>query len=348
MADLNLEAMSKPTTPTTDYSGLQKQVSEAAASTRKVGVPALPRHLNEGLSGANDKVADAAKADYYTEAAAMQGQANKAASGIEIAGASAVEQLKGLAGIKETAVANYSAATDSWNAAVDKADEYVTAARTRVAESMAKLDGIYEQMTADQGFAKAHDMQVAVQSVMGSMKTEERNILQTYGMQSKEYESFQASKSMALGTIQSQLHGSYAKLRQEMDITYLNATNESMWKHNMYVGFQEQQHVEMLKWRQETKQAYALQYSQFEVGLEQLKGSVMENVANWIVETPNFTMESAPVVTLIADLAQTEKDERNAYMTEMRASNEASMIAQKEAGRNNYLNLSSRGTIGRP
>ena len=348
MADLNIEAMSRPTTPTTDYSGLQKQVATAAASTRDVGVTALPKSPTGNLDGINKKVGQAAVGDYYTQAAAMRGQAEKAGIGIEMMGQSSIDSLMRLDEIGEKAANQYESAAAMWDAPAEQADEYVTAARARVRESLATLEGINAQMGKDMGFAKAHDMQVAAQSVLGSMKTEERNILQTYGMQSKEYESFQASKSMALGTIQSQLHGSYAKLRQEMDITYLNATNESMWKHNMYVGFQEQQHVEMLKWRQETKQAYALQYSQFEVGLEQLKGSVMENVANWIVETPNFTMESAPVVTLIADLAQTEKDERNAYMTEMRASNEASMIAQKEAGRNNYLNLSSRGTIGRP
>ena len=348
MADLNIEAMSRPTTPTTDYSGLQKQVATAAASTRDVGVTALPKSPTGNLDGIRKKVGQAAVGDYYTQAAAMRGQAEKAGIGIEMMGQSSIDSLMRLDEIGEKAANQYESAAAMWDAPAEQADEYVTAARARMRESLTILEGINAQMGKDMGFAKAHDMQVAAQSVLGSMKTEERNILQTYGANSKEYESFMVSKQVSLATAQSMIHGSYAKLQHERDLTYMNATNESMMKHNMYTGFQEQQHVEMLKWREETKQAYSLQYAQFEIGLEQLKGSTMENMANWIIESPNFTMDAAPVVTLIADLEQASKEERDARFTEMRASNEASMIAQKEAGRNNYLNLSSRGTIGRP
>jgi len=75
----------------------------------------------------------------------------------------------------------------------------------------------------------------------------------------------------------------------------------------MYVGFQEQQHVEMLKYSEGAKAQYALQAAQLDTTLEQMKMTGMENLANWILETPSFTMDMTPLMTMIADLKTTEE-----------------------------------------
>ncbi|KKK55521.1 hypothetical protein LCGC14_3073730 [marine sediment metagenome] len=109
------------------------------------------------------------------------------------------------------------------------------------------------------------------------------------------------------------MHASFQQLAEEQGKTYLGVTADVMTKQNMYLGFQEQQHVDMLKFREQNKQAYALQATQLEIGIEQMKMSGMENLANWIIETPTFSMDIAPLVTMMGDLAQTQMATETAY-----------------------------------
>ncbi|KKK93759.1 hypothetical protein LCGC14_2689680, partial [marine sediment metagenome] len=64
--------------------------------------------------------------------------------------------------------------------------------------------------------------------------------------------------------------------------------------------------VDMLKYKADAQNAYDMQVSQFEIGVEQLRMSGMENLANWIVETPTFSMDATPLMTLLSDLTQTQ------------------------------------------
>ena len=271
-----------------------------------------------------------------------QKEAEKAATGLEIAGEATEKfmgNLEAIQGQVKTQVAN---AQQSWGAAAEKADEYVQAARSRVGEVLGKIDEINSQIAKDRDFSKAHTMQASVQSVIGSMKTEERNIMETYGTDSKEYQQFTASKQTALATVQSNIHATYAQLSEQQSQTYLNATADVMTKSNMYLGFQEQQHVEMLKYKDGAKNAYNLQVAQFQTGVEQLKMAGMENLANWIIETPTFSMDVTPLLTLIGDLQTTQQIERRADLI---ASGEEDRARQEAA-----LNLfqSTRTWSGRP
>jgi hypothetical protein len=163
-------------------------------------------------------------------------------------------------------------------------------------------------------------MQSAVQAVTGSMKAEERNIVQTYGTDSKEYEQFRQSKSRALATVQSNIHTSYAQLEERQKTNLLNATSEAHVKSNMYIGFQEQQHVEMLKYRDSSRNAYSLQVAELDVTLEQMKMAGMENLANWLLETPTFSMDVTPLVTALSDLQITQENlERERLLAEPQA-----------------------------
>ena len=321
MADLNIEAMSKPTTPTTDYSGMQSVLEKAVSQTRQVsGLEGTMSMARDTAAKEDSSLIKAAARDTLTQGEATQKEADKAADVMQMQGMNTIVGLERLGEIGERVKSQYDSTAAMWDAPAEKADEYVTASRDRVRSSLVKLDELNEQMNKNMDFAKAHDMQVAAQSVLGSMKTEERSILQTYGAASKEYEQFITSKSVSLATAQSMVHGNYAKLQHERDLTFMNATNESMWKHNMYAGFQEQQHVEMLKWREQSKQAHDLQYAQFEIGLEQLKTAGASNFSDFIMSMPSFTMESAPLMTLLAETIDAERDRVQASR-ELRAQN---------------------------
>jgi len=313
---------SPTTTPSTgglNYADYLKKVQTAAASTKQVsGVDTskateAAKAVGAGLKGTYAQQGTAAIQNYQQQAAVTQKEATKAATGLEMVGASTMQGMQNLEALQGSIRAKAQSVSEEWGAAAEKADEYVTAARSRVGAVLAKIDEINEQIGIDRDFAKAHSMQVAVQSSIGAMKTEERNIAENYGVDSKEYQQFQESKRTSLATLQSSIHANYAQLQEQQGITYLNTVSDAYTKSNMYVGFQEQQHVEMLKFKEESKNAYALQSAQLEVSIEQLKMSGMENLANWIIETPTFSVDSTPMIALISDLVSTQKANEQAY-----------------------------------
>lgn len=298
------------TTPSTgglNLADYQKKVQLAAAKTRDVRGTQLPGFVTKSLkkvpkTSPEYMQGSAAIKQFQTEATAKKAQAEKAATALEMTGEATTNYLSNLEGIQKSIKQTVGSASQSFASAAEKADEYVKAARGRVSEVLTKLDEINTKIGKERDFAQAHSMQVAVQATMGSMKTEERNILENYGAASKEYQQFTESKKTALATVNSNIMANYATLREQQGQTYLGAVSDAYTKSNMYVGFQEQQHVEMLKFMDEQKNAYALQGAQLEVNIEQLKMAGMENLANWIIETPTFTMDMTPMVSLLADI----------------------------------------------
>lgn len=298
-----------PLTPSAgglNYADYEEQIRQTAAKTRTVSDPGvgaankLAKTLQKGSAARAQ--ASAGITNYQQQALATKTQAGKAATALEMVGSSTLQGVKNLETIQGNIKTQVQSASDSWGAAAEKADEYVKASRGRVGEVLAKMDEINTQISKNRDFAKAHNMQASVQAVMGSMKSEERNIMETYGTESKEYQQFQASKLNTLATVQSNLHATYQQLAEDQGKTFLNATSDAYTKSNMYVGFQEQQHVEMLKFSSEQKATYSIQAAQLDTSIEQMKMSGMENLANWIVETPTFTIDSTPLMTLLADL----------------------------------------------
>jgi len=318
-----------PVTPT-DYEAYQKKITQTAAATRDIGdttVPAEARaavgqlYTVTGTRGTRkrklaptveSRLGDVAISQFEEQAEAQKKQAEKAASALEMQGGATIDYLQRLEKIQEGVTVQAGVARETWAAAPEKADEYVQAAKNRVGEVLTKLDEINAEIGRDRDFSKAHAMQASVQATIGSMKAEERNIVETYGADSKEYEQFQMSKMNALGAVQSNIHAAYQQLQEKQGQTYLGVVSEAYTKQNMYLGFQEQQHVDMLKYKADAQNAYDLQVSQFEVGIEQMRMVGMENLANWIVETPTFSMDATPLITLLYDLAKTQQAENMA------------------------------------
>ena len=304
------------TTPTpatgTESKSYLDTIRKQAAATRDVGAPDISRQAElatQGLRGSAVGQAGAAIQQYGQDVKTTQKQAEKAATGLEVAGEATGRYMENLEAIQGRLTTQVESSKNSWGEAAEKADEYVSAARGRVGEVLGKIDEINSQIAKDRDFSKAHAMQASVQASLGTMKAEERNIMETYGTESKEYQQFTESKRTALATVQSNIHATYQQLAEQQGQTFLNATADAMTKSNMYLGFQEQQHVEMLKFKEQSKNAYDLQVAQFQVGVEQLKMSGMENLANWIIETPTFSMDATPLITLIGDLASTQRAE---------------------------------------
>jgi len=257
-------------------------------------------------------IGQALEANLQTQEADLRKQSESAASALEIAGGAAISGAEGLAGIQQSLRETAGQAAASFGAAEEKADEYVQAARTRVQEVLSRVDAVYNEINTSNDFAKSHDMQVAVQASLGSMRTEERNIAQTYGVDSAEYQQFKMQKSNSLAAVQSNIHGTYAKLKTQMDATYLSTVSDSYAKANTGVSYQEQQHVEMLKFMSQAQSGYDLQVAQLDTSLEQMKTAGYENLANWILQTPTFSMDATPTITAISDLLITQESMQQA------------------------------------
>lgn len=302
-----------PVTP--DYEAYRKKIEKTAAATRDIGPTAVPSGAKTAvreLGGAYKGIGETAVSQYGKQTEVKQKEAEKAATALEMQGGATIEYLQRLDQIREGVTTRVGAAREAWAAAPEKADEYVQAARSRVGEVLNKLDDINSQIGKDRDFSKAHAMQASVQATIGSMKAEERNIVEVYGADSKEFEQFRMSKMNALGVVQSNIHASFQQLQEQQGQNYLRVVSEAYTKSNMYVGFQEQQHVDMLRYKADAQNAYDLKVSEFEIGVEQLRSQGMENLANWMIQTPTFSMDATPLMTLLSDLVQTQTTEARA------------------------------------
>jgi hypothetical protein len=292
-----------------DLTGYQKSIQQLAAKTKEVPTvdTSVLSKATSDLTGTYKNVGEAAVQNFEQQQAAQKQQAEKAGTALEMYGSAALSGMKNIEDIQTQLKTATGKASESFNAAAEKADEYVQAARGRVTSVLKKLDDINTEFAQERSFAKAHAMQASVQAVLGSMKDEERNIIENYGTASPEYNQFRMSKMTSLATVQSNIHASYEQLTEQQNQTYLNAVSDVYTKSNMYLGFQEQQHVDMLKYSEEAKTAYELNVAQLNTSLEQMKMTGMENLANWIIETPSYTMDMTPLVTLLADLKTTQE-----------------------------------------
>lgn len=246
------------------------------------------------------------------DVAQTQVQAAKAAAALEMTGDTTAAYLQRLEGLGSQVAASGSRSSDLWNQAVEKADEYVKSARARVGQVLTKLESLSEDITKDWSFSKAHDMQVAAQGVLGAMKAEEKGILENYGPDSAEYQQFKMTKARSLALAQSDIHGKYNQTWTAIKTSVLNATNEAMQKLHMYTSFQEQQHVETLKAMAQYSAAYEMQVAQTQLGIENLKMAGLENLANWLVQTPTFAVDMGPFLAQLSELAEANWAEKPA------------------------------------
>ena len=176
---------------------------------------------------------------YESQRTAMTKDAEKAASALEMKGANTAEQMRRLGVIEGDVRAQQAGASEMYGAAAEKAEEYVMATRQRAQDSLARLDEINREIGEGRNFSKAHAMQVGVQATIGSMNEEGRQIAEKYGTDSKEYQGWNGRKQTSLATLNSNIHVGYQKIQEAQDIAYLNASNESMWKGDMYINFHE-------------------------------------------------------------------------------------------------------------
>lgn len=259
------------------------------------------------MHGANKFYAEGILSDYELAKKTTQEQADKAATGLEIEGANTINYLQSLGGIQDKINAQVSSASDMWNKSIVTADKYIQDAKGRADSMLKQLDVLNNKVTQDMDFAKAHEMQAAVQGTLGSLRDTERSIAQQYGIDSKEYASVAAGRLSTIATIHSNINASYDKIKAEQGQTYLNAATNLMGASSTAVGYAELNSINTLNLAAENSAAYAMQSSQMEVAIEGLKAGGLENIANWIIQTPVFSVNAAPYISALWSIRKDQK-----------------------------------------
>lgn len=339
-----------PTADTFDYEAFQKKVQDISAQTADVKVPETP-NLDTGTGakvarwiresqpnfGRQDPRITAALTSYESQVEASKQRAGKAAAALELQGQQTADTMRRLEQLETNVEGQYATVAGQWSDAIEKADEYVKASRTRVSDVLSKLDSLTVDINEGRDFAKAHDMQASVQAVLGSLQTEGRGIAEKYGVESKEYQQHQQLKERSLATIQSNIHVGYQKLQEAQDQTILEATNEAMLQSHMYVNFNEQQHVKTMELAAQSSQAFSLQSTQMLLSIDQMRANQMENFANWIIQTPSFTVDTSPLIAVISDI---NAEKRAQALADAQI---AKLNPPKSAGQRRYELQRSRG-----
>lgn len=315
--------------------------------------------------------AEGAVTDWMAEREALQGQAQKWEDALRAIGGATEDQIRNLTGLAEEMRASRDGSAAAWDQVIAQGDEYVEAARNRTAEVMGQIDHHIDQINAlsrhivdrtaagdeaferqmeglqdhlvkmedDLAFAKAHDIQAAVQGALGQMRQGENDILRRYGRDSAEYRQFQQAKQASLANATSNIHVGYAQLRDAQNQSIarshefmVQAQEASRQRGDqaiaqaaqiglgaaglaadvapqmaMYEQYHEKAHLEMMAAAARESATAELQFTESLMTIERLKTAGMENFASWLTASPDFAMLASP---LFNDLAAIIEDQQ--------------------------------------
>ena len=303
---------SQTVTPGGDNWNQMDSLSQMAQEHGVPGAEDLFKKIGKTMLQDPDKGAEAlAKAEtaikgYISQKGQLTTQQANADAAMEERALSSEQYIAGLQGIDSTINTALGDASAGWAKAAEQADEYAQGYALKTQESLDTLKGIYKDVQSDLNFAKAHDMNAAVDAALGSMASGGREIAQRYGKDSAEYAQHQQNRTKTLGAMQSSIQGTYGKLRFTLGQNYLSATNETLWKMNMYQSFQEQQHVDVLKASASFGPTYELQAMGLKTSLAQLANTEHMDFANYVASQPIFALDQGSLVDYLANLVSSE------------------------------------------
>lgn len=258
----------------------------------------------------------------------VQEQARRAGETLKFVGQQTSEFIAALDTIQNQVSSTATSSAANFDAVVAKAEAYASDASTRTSEGLAMIDQwgqeIYDKLTT----GKAHDLQVAVQSTIDASSEGLRNIEQQFGADSAEASQYRLGLGRSFQIAQSTIQAAYEKNLINIGTNLLNTKTTFMDKSNMYESFQQQQDVEISAAMAQAEQAMMIDFTKQSIALEQFKMAGWENLANWVLETPVFSIDTMETVAFMGQLAVGQM--------EMSAAAEASQEAAdaaRDAGR---------------
>jgi hypothetical protein len=189
-----------------------------------------------------------------------------------------------------------------WTQAASKAKDYVKEGYERLSSITGKMESIFEQMDSDRDFAKTHALNAAVQTTLGSIEGQGRDIAREYGVNSKEYQQFTENKQVALGQVQSSIEASWQQMKDAGTTSFMNAYGTAAVDLATHISYKEQQHVDILAASARYTQEYSMQLAQMQTAIAQMRGTALDDWANWIIGTPEFNMDISPFMATLSEM----------------------------------------------
>jgi hypothetical protein len=240
--------------------------------------------------------------DYLTQKQSFQKQSENYGMGTDIMASAVETSNKALTGIQESLTERRGGLSDAWDTALAKADEFVASAQERTKTVLSGLESKFNELNTDMSSAKAHAMQVAVQSAIGGMNGEGQVIARRYGTDSPEYEQHIQNKKSSLATMQSKIMDTYAQLGSNMSTQYLAGYAQTLSNTAMFENYNEQASLDIYKAAAAADQQYALDYSSQMAGIESLKMNNQTALAEWISATPVFSLSISSILSSVIDM----------------------------------------------
>ena len=258
---------------------------------------AVARHQSAS-SGLTGIYADQAKAQRDELAASVvprtQAMATQSNLALQDKAQSTVGQLERLNAFGEDVVAREEQAHQSWERVASQAKEYVANAEYAVARGIKEVTDIGKSIASNLDFSKAHDMQVAAQAVIGSMKQAE-DAIRVNG-KPEELQQFLQMKGHSLAVAQSELQGQYGTLKANIDTQMAQLRFDVQTKLQQYVGYNQQNHVGALSSMAASDAQMSIQTSQMIYAKEQAKTSISDSWASFLGSSPITAIDLQPML----------------------------------------------------
>ena len=199
-----------------------------------------------------------------------------------------------------------------WADAMQEADDYAKAAMQKVSDVTAKVEGIFREWQQDRSSSKAAAMQAGVQSIAGSMQEQQKNIAQTYGVNSAEYAGFQGAKVKTLGTLFSNIQVQFQQMADTAYNSFIQTYSDTATKMNTMTSYQEQQHVDTIKAAAQAQDSMKIQQTQLGLATLAAEGTVYQGFMDMMNNIPTYVMDSAPAASAIMDMIKADQEDKQA------------------------------------
>jgi|GEM_PF-7052280 len=323
----NLPASTNPFVKTTgggyDYDAINKRIQDLSASLRQPIVGHIPsaketmqmadpkgsysaigntKIYNKDLVSPTQQQALAARDNLLKQKEAMEKQGQAQGTALELAGASTINAMQQADNLALKLNSGYSAASQAWDTAVGKADEYVASANKRMALVMDRLDMAIQDVGANLDFAKTQALQSQVQGTVSEMVGAERDIVSTYGRGSPEHSQFLQSKSRSLQLAISNIHAQYDTLKAQIGVELAQGRSSAGLSASQQIGTAEQQHVNTLALAAQAKAEYAFKEAELALQVENFKALQMDNLVSSIGGMSVLRLDTLPFLEYIAEM----------------------------------------------
>jgi len=278
----------------------------------------------QGLTGASHDIATSAIEAWEAQKPVVEAQAKKAKEGLDMAlgagleyDAALREHIDRVQDLGESAAAGY-------DAVVQKVEGNAQLAAWNVGEGLRQIEGWAKDIMDRLDVNKARDIATGMQSTIQGMNNVDREMQAKYGRDSDEYRQYQMDKAASFGSIMQTVQTTYANNISQIGVQFAYIKAKYKAEAEMFASFDRQGAGTVAKDMALAKSSLFLQVASDIASTNMLITANQENMANWVIETPVFGMDTSDLVAFMGSIAM----EREAQYMAVRAAKETGDAAR--------------------